>query len=273
MKLFARAGFLALSLVLLLISCNIAIATSANETATINLQETKLSLTIITVEDGEVEVKATGEAVGDFAKLWIEVDKTDVEVGEEVTVRLMLRLYRDVRRASAKMVFDYRTDYLDNGIVEVTSAYYKDFRHGYSLQYNNYGDIIYVIGAYDFYISKGTYEVVVLKFRVKKEASCSIRVCIGYKAYDYEGNYDYALSYQVIRVNAYSKGLFGGASTAYYVVGGLSAVLGTALLFSATNPQDPTYHIKLVLGIALILMGLGVIMYMAFYQYPISFLL
>jgi len=273
MGLFTRTSLLAFLLALLLISCNIATAMSMNETATINLQETRLPLATITIGDGKVEVKTTGEAIGDFAKVWIEVDKTNVEVGEEVTIRLMLHLYYDVYYISAGMAFDYGTDYLDNGIVEVISAYYKDFSYGDTLRYNYYGDIIYVVVAYDYYISKGTYEVAVLKFRVKKEASCSIRVYIGYEAYDYEDNYDHASSYQVIRVNAYSKGLFGGASTAYYVVGGLSTVLGTTLLFSATNPQDPTYHIKLVLGIALILIGLGIIVYVMFHQYPIGFLL
>jgi len=265
MKLFTRASFLALSLVLLLISCNIAMATPVNETATINLQETKLPLAIIAIEDGKVEVKATGEAIGDFAKVWIEVDKTNVEVGEEVTIRLMLCLYRDVRYISAGMVFDYRTDYLDNGIVEVTSAYYKDFRYGYVLRYNDHGDIVYIVAAYDYYISEGTYEVAVLKFRVKKEASCSIRVYFGYGAYDYKDNYDHASSYQIIRVNAYSRGLFGSASIAYCMAGGLSAILGVALLFGATNPQDPTYYTRLMLGIALILIGLGIIVYAIFY--------
>ena len=260
-SLLARVSFLALLLTLLLISCNTVTAMSTNETVTINLQETKSPLAIITIEDGKVEVEATGKAIGDFAEVWIEVDKTNVEVGEEVTIRLMLHLYYDVYYISAGMAFDYGTNYLDNGIVEIISAYYKDFKYGEVVQYNYYGDIIYVVVAYDYYVSGGTYEVAVLKFRVKKEASCSIRVYIGYEAYDYEDNYDHASSYQTISVNAYSRRLFGGANIAYYVAGGLPAILGVALLFGATNPQDPTYHIKLILGIVLIFIGLSILIY------------
>jgi len=242
-----------------------------NETATINLQETRLPLATITIEDGKVEVKTTSEAIGDFAKVWIEVDKTDVEVGEEVTVRLMLRLYHDVRRISTGMIFDHRTSYLDNDVVEVTSAHYKNFRYGHSLRFNNGSDIVYIVEAYDYYVSKGTYEVAILKFRIKKEAYCSIRVYISYTACDYKGNYEHISGYQIVRVNAYGKRLFSSTNMTYYMTGGLSLLLGIALLFNTTNPRDPMYHTKLVLGIALIFIGLAVIMYAASHQYLIGF--
>lgn len=140
-----------------------------NETATINLQETKLPLAIITIKDGKIEVKTTSKVAGRFAELRIEDDRTNVKVAEEVTIRLMLRLYRDVRLIITRMAFDYGTDYLDGDIVEVIFAYHRNFRYGYNFRYNLRGDVVYAVGAYDYYISKGIYEIGILEFSVKRK--------------------------------------------------------------------------------------------------------
>ena len=244
-----------------------------NKTTTVNLQETKLPLATITIKDGEVKVKTTGSATGNFAKVWIEIDKENVKVGEEVTVRLILRLYHDVRRVSTGMIFDYKTSYLDNDVVEVTFAHYRNFRYGHSLQFNNGSDIVYIVEAYDYYVSKGTYEVAILKFRIKKEAYCSIRVRISYTACDYKGNYEHISGYQIVHVNAYNKRLLSSVNMIYYITGGLSFLLGIVLLLDTTNLWDPAHRIKSILSIILILIGLATIMYATLHQYPINFII